>query len=100
MHGGRVDLVAQFADFLFQRGNPFVLQRQRLLGVLNLAAQFVELLLRGGVLRAGERGGENQNQKPKRNLFHATKINLCPPASRGSASSARWIRRRGLRSMH
>ena len=58
----RVDLVAQFGNLLLQRGGFFGLQFLRGLHVLDHAEQFVDLLLRAGVLRAeiGNGGGDQQ----------------------------------------
>ncbi len=54
----------------------------RLENVLNLAGQFVNLLLRRGVLPARDADCESEDKKPKRNLSHAPKINCCAAASR------------------
>jgi hypothetical protein len=50
-----VRLVTQFADFLFQRGDALGLQCLRVEQVLDLAVEFVDLLL-GRVVLGARRG--------------------------------------------
>ena len=84
VHGGLVQLVLQIADALFQRLEAFALRGLHINQILDPAVDLVNLLLRRRILRArdaGRESGEGENKKPKRNLSHAPKINLCAAAS-------------------